>query len=345
MKKLIAAILACCLALAACAALAMTLADLPEPADWSGSVDAPSFYMEGVGVTEIDSDDYKGRNMILVYGKIDCYYTRAFLTEIKPAMKLLKQYKVDVLVGLFDDPTDEEITGYVNDFPGIICGAVSDYYDESGLWTGLEAWTGIAPRNVTFPGVFLRDKNDKLRFCSTGPVNNPMSIAAAALAMAGAELPTPTPEPTPTPTPDRVSKVTVNGGIYKLNHSKMTAALTGVKNTSRTSLVIPAVVPANDAVYSVTEIKAKACKDMKNLKTLTIGKNVKTIGKEAFSGCGKLKTITIKTTKLTSKTVGENAFRKVYKKVTFKLPKKKLKAYKQWLPDKGAPAGSKYQAN
>ena len=68
---------------------------------------------------------------------------------------------------------------------------------------------------------------------------------------------------------------------------------------------------------------------------------MKTIGAKAFYKCAKLKSITIKTTKLTTKTVGANAFKGVYKKATVKVPAKKLKAYKTLLVKKGLPKTAK----
>ena len=64
---------------------------------------------------------------------------------------------------------------------------------------------------------------------------------------------------------------------------------------------------------------------------VTIDKNVKNIGKNAFYGCKNLKKVIIKTTKLTKKTVGKNAFKGIHKKATIKVPKKKLNAYKKLL--------------
>ena len=43
------------------------------------------------------------------------------------------------------------------------------------------------------------------------------------------------------------------------------------------------------------------------MSSITVGPSVKTIGKEAFRGCGKLKNINIKSKKL--KIVGKNAFK------------------------------------
>lgn len=66
--------------------------------------------------------------------------------------------------------------------------------------------------------------------------------------------------------------------------------------------------------YKVTAIANNACKNNVKLKKLTIGKNVKTIGKQAFYGCKNLKRITVKSKKLTSKNVGAKAFKGVSKK-------------------------------
>ena len=68
---------------------------------------------------------------------------------------------------------------------------------------------------------------------------------------------------------------------------------------------------------------------------MAIGKNVKTIGKNAFKNCKNLKKITIKTSKLTKSSVKANAFKGIYKKASVKVPKKKLKAYKKFLRKKG----------
>ncbi|MGN0152927.1 MAG: leucine-rich repeat protein, partial [Lachnospiraceae bacterium] len=56
------------------------------------------------------------------------------------------------------------------------------------------------------------------------------------------------------------------------------------------------------------------------------------IGKEAFSGCKNLSSITIKSTKLTS--VGSNAFKGINKKAMIKVPKKQLGKYKKLFNSK-----------
>ncbi|MCR4709687.1 MAG: leucine-rich repeat domain-containing protein [Clostridiales bacterium] len=86
-----------------------------------------------------------------------------------------------------------------------------------------------------------------------------------------------------------VKTVTVGNGVYKLSGS--TASLSKPKNKNVTKISIPATVSANGKKYKVTSVSANACKGSKKLKTLSIGKNVKSIGKKSFSGCGALSAV------------------------------------------------------
>ena len=64
-----------------------------------------------------------------------------------------------------------------------------------------------------------------------------------------------------------------------------------------------------------------------------IGKNVKTIGKNAFAKASKLKTIQIKSTAL--KKAGKNAFKGIHAKARIRMPKKCYKKYQKVLRNKG----------
>ena len=99
----------------------------------------------------------------------------------------------------------------------------------------------------------------------------------------------PTAEPTDEPD-DEGDEVTAQNGYYALNDNG-TATLICADSDALTRLVIPATVSANGRTYKVTGIDEDACGGMKKLTTLTIGKNVKTVGKRAFAGCVKLKTV------------------------------------------------------
>ena len=154
------------------------------------------------------------------------------------------------------------------------------------------------------------------------------------------DAPEETVAPEPTVAPEKTS-ATVGGVKYSLSGDK--ATVTGVKDKSAARLTIPATIKANGKTYKVTAVKASACKGMKKLSAVTIGKNVKTIGKNAFNGCSKLKSVTIKTTLLTGATVGANAFKGIQSKAAIKCPAKKLKAYKKLLQKRGV--GKKAQFN
>ena len=68
---------------------------------------------------------------------------------------------------------------------------------------------------------------------------------------------------------------------------------------------------------------------------MMIGKNVSSIGKQAFYNCRNLKNIIIKSSALTKSKVGAKAFQNIYSKATIKVPSKKLKAYKSILKARG----------
>ena len=107
------------------------------------------------------------------------------------------------------------------------------------------------------------------------------------------------------------------------------------KKTNRT-FSVPSTIKSTDGKYTfkVTGISKNAFKKKTKLKKIVLGKNVKIIGANAFSGCKNLKTIKITSTFLTKKSIGKNAFKGIYKKAVIKVPKKKLKSYQKILKGK-----------
>ncbi len=127
---------------------------------------------------------------------------------------------------------------------------------------------------------------------------------------------------------------------------KGTVSLVGTTN-KRTNkrfkkLVIGSTVSIGGVKYKITEIGNNAFKNYKNLKSVTIGANIRKIGKSAFYGCKNLKTVIIKSTKLTKKSVASNAFKKTNSKPTVKITKKKYNAYKKFLKSKGISKKARY---
>ena len=114
-----------------------------------------------------------------------------------------------------------------------------------------------------------------------------------------------------------------------------TVTYSGNKNKKAKTITVPSTVTVDGVTYKVTAIADNAFKNNKKVTKVVIPSNIITIGKNAFKGCSKLKTIQIKSTKLTSKSISKNAFKGISKKVTIKVPKKKLKAYKKLFRKKG----------
>lgn len=138
------------------------------------------------------------------------------------------------------------------------------------------------------------------------------------------------PQKTPLPTEKPATRSFVKGNL-KYSITKNAATVTGVTKAGKKAkkITIPATVKNSGKTYQVTGIAAKAFTKHKTLKTIVIGKNVKSIGKSAFKGCKRLKTVKVKTSKL--KKVGGSAFANIPKRTVFKLPKKKAKAYKKFF--------------
>ena len=165
-------------------------------------------------------------------------------------------------------------------------------------------------------------------------------------------MPTATPVPTATPTPAITSAPTViptpsvsvgtkitdkkTGNIYKVTSSRSSSRTVAfIGNKAKTSVTIPTTIKIKDATYKVTEISTNAFKNNRKLKKVVIGQNIVRIGKNAFYGCKKLTSITIKSSRLTLKNIGKNAFKNTSPKATVKVPKKQKALYNQILKKRG----------
>lgn len=120
-----------------------------------------------------------------------------------------------------------------------------------------------------------------------------------------------------------------NGLSYRVTDEKeKTVEVSGCYGKA-SDITIPASVSKKGCTYSVTGIAERAFKGNGILVSLTVGRNVKYIGKGAFYGCKKLKDITIKGKKLTE--IGRNAFSGVSPKAEIHVPKSARKQYSSIL--------------
>ncbi|MCI8496152.1 MAG: leucine-rich repeat protein [Lachnospiraceae bacterium] len=125
---------------------------------------------------------------------------------------------------------------------------------------------------------------------------------------------------------DSKSKIT-----YKvISASKKTVMVLQGKNKKATKVTIPKTVQVNGVSCKVVEIGKNAFKGYTKLTTVSIGKNVKLINKNAFYDCKKLKKITYQNT--TAPSIKTGAFKKTSSKITVNVPKSmKSKERKKFL--------------
>ena len=98
--------------------------------------------------------------------------------------------------------------------------------------------------------------------------------------------------PTAAPTPEPIvpgRTFTLDTGSYMLDADGEAVYQKPAKSSA--SVVIPAQITVNGKKVRVTSIAPNAFKGNKTLKTVTLGKYIRTIGKKAFASCPKLTTV------------------------------------------------------
>ena len=95
---------------------------------------------------------------------------------------------------------------------------------------------------------------------------------------------------------------TAKGNYYK--NGKGTVAYHSPKVSSKAkSITVPDTVKLGKKTYKVTEVSAYAFVGYDKLTTVTLGKNVKKLNKNAFAGANRLRAVKVKTKKLTEKKI------------------------------------------
>lgn len=173
--------------------------------------------------------------------------------------------------------------------------------------------------------------------CSMCGANKNETIPVVALVsdITENQKPTNTPETLEKPVVGTILKDTGSGITYKVLISGKSVELSAVKNKKISKITIPDTVMIDGINYQVTAISKNAFKGCGKLKTVIIGKNVSKIGYKSFYGCRKLKSILIKSIKIKGVSVGKQAFKGVHKKVVIRVPNSQKKAYEKWLQKKG----------
>lgn len=119
---------------------------------------------------------------------------------------------------------------------------------------------------------------------------------------------------------------------YRLDDTKKTVTVQKILSQKQEYVSIPKTVTYKKKKYPVTAIKKDAFAGS-SIKGIEIGRNVKTIGSGAFSGCRQMGVIEIQSAKIEK--IGKNAFRGLGKDVTVICPKKCVKRYRTMLRKAG----------
>ena len=124
---------------------------------------------------------------------------------------------------------------------------------------------------------------------------------------------------------------TVGNYRYKLTASNK-ATVVGVTTKKLKKIAVADTVKMGGKTVKVTAVAEGAFRKCTLATTATIGKNVTTIGDNAFSGDKKLKKITFKGNAV--KKIGKNAWKNISRKNVFYVPKKSWKKYNSLIKAK-----------
>ena len=144
------------------------------------------------------------------------------------------------------------------------------------------------------------------------------------------------------------SVMSYGGANYRVTGNNTVAFAGG---TSTPTVTIADKITVGGKTFNVTAIADNALKGNTTVKTVKGGKNVKKIGKSAFSGCKSLKSVKLSSAKITSigaeafsksgklstieingnnlKKIGKNAFKGIKKKASIKIKVSKKSKYKK----------------
>ena len=123
--------------------------------------------------------------------------------------------------------------------------------------------------------------------------------------------------------------------VKKAGSSKKTGEvkIIGLRKKNIKAVTIKGNVKYKKAKFNVTEINDKAFEKIKKLEKITIGKNVKLIGKKSCSNCKQLDVVIIKSEGIIK--IGKGAFAGLKEDFKIKVPKAKKKKYGKLLKKSG----------
>ncbi len=138
------------------------------------------------------------------------------------------------------------------------------------------------------------------------------------------------------PLPEKNEVVSIGKLEYRVTSSsakKKTVDCSGFAGKGVSSVKIPSTVKINSYTFKVTGVAKNAFAKKKNIKSVTLGSNITSVGQGAFQNCKSLNSVQIKGKSL--KKVGKNAFKGISKKAIVRVPAKQKKSYTSKLRKSG----------
>ena len=333
--------------------------ELPQGWAWADS-DKEITLEDGKAVTATanyvgsDAGNYKNESVEITLTRSECDHPKTELKNAKPATCKETGYTGDtycvkceeLVVSGTEIPLGKHQGGKAtctHQAVCTVCGASYGDLDSSNHTFG--EWKVVVAATTTEAG--KKERSCVCGYKETADIpkldvqtpGTPSTPAPGTPSTPAPETPsTPAPETPAVKTPKKGDIVTDDKktGSYIITSSEeKEVAYKAPANKNAKTITIPATIKVKGVTYKVTKIADNSFKNNNKITKITIGENIVSIGKNAFYGCKKLKTITIRSKKLTSKTVSKNAFKGLTKITTIKVPKNKLTAYKKLLKKKG----------
>ncbi|MGN0360621.1 MAG: leucine-rich repeat protein, partial [Hominisplanchenecus sp.] len=127
--------------------------------------------------------------------------------------------------------------------------------------------------------------------------------------------------------------------VTEFSETEKTVTYVKPKRKNLKTITIPSSVKIEGVTFQVTAIADKACWKNGKLSKVIVGRNVKVIGKSAFAGDRKLKSMIVKSMSL--KKVGKSALKGIHAGCRITVGKKQLKKYTKLFRGKGQKASVK----
>lgn len=300
--------------------------ELPQGWAWADS-DKEITLEDGKAVTATanyvgsDAGNYKNESVEITLTRSECDHPKTELKNAKPATCKETGYTGDtycvkceeLVVSGTEIPLGKHQGGKAtctHQAVCTVCGASYGDLDSSNHTFG--EWKVVVAATTTEAG--KKERSCVCGYKETADIpkldvqtpGTPSTPAPGTPSTPAPETPsTPAPETPAVKTPKKGDIVTDDKktGSYIITSSeKKEVAYKAPANKNAKTITIPATIKVKGVTYKVTKIADNSFKNNNKITKITIGENIVSIGKNAFYGCKKLKTITIRSKKLTSKT-------------------------------------------